>query len=137
MRVKIEVDGRTLDELIPDYAQNKLELDSYKKICDTENSQIKEMMLDIGEDEYSAGGYKAKRIVTERVSINEDKLLAVMKKHGVTEVIKTREYVDMDELENYLYHIDEDDNKKLFEDIDKCRDVKEVIQLRVSKERIK
>lgn len=136
MKINVEVDEtRTLDELIPAYAQNKNELDSYKKICDSENSQIKEKMLEIGQDEYSAGGYKAKRIVSERVSMNEDKLLAVMKKHYLVQVIKTREYVDMDALEDYLYHIDEDDNKELLAEIDKCREVKEVVQLRISRER--
>ncbi len=142
MRVQInfnQEEERTLDELIPTYAQNKLELESYKKICESENSAIKEKLLEIGQDEYSAGGYKAKRSVSERVSINEDKLLAVMKKHYLVEVIKTREYVDMDALENYLYHADENDlnTQKLLEDIDKCRDVKEVVTLRVSKERSK
>lgn len=136
MKINVEVDEtRTLDELIPAYAQNKNELDSYKKICESENSQIKEKMVEIGQDEYSAGGYKAKRIVSERVSMNEDKLLAVMKKHYLVQVIKTREYVDMDALENYLYHIDEEDNKELLAEIDKCREVKEVVQLRISKER--
>ena len=62
-----------------------------------------------------------------------------MKKHYLVEVIKTREYVDMDALENYLYHADEDDPniQSLLSDIDKCRDVKEVVTLRISKERNK
>lgn len=140
MRMKIDNfdEDRTLDELIPSYAENKSELDSYKKICESENNAIKEKMLEIGQDEYSAGGYKAKRSVSERVSIDEDKLLTVMKKHYLVEVIKTREYVDMDALENYLYHVDEDPAiQELLADIDKCREVKEVVQLRVSKERSK
>ena len=140
MRVSInfnENEERTLDELIPTYAQNKLELESYKKICESENSAIKDKMQKLGQDEYSVDGYVAKRSVSERVSMNEDKLLAVMKKHYLVEVIKTREYVDMDALENYLYHLDEDDaeTKKLLEDIDKCRDIKVVVTLRISKER--
>lgn len=140
VRIKIDFDSLKdvdLDELIPMYAENKAELDSYKKLCDTENSQIKDKMLEIGQDTYSAGGYKAKRTVSERVSMNEDKLLTVMKKHNINEVIKTREYVDMDALENYLYHIDEDssESEELLSDIDKCREIKEVVQLRVSKEK--
>lgn len=140
MRIKIDVDKeRTLDELIPDYAQNKLELDSYKKICESENNAIKEKLVELGQDEYSTGGYKAKRTVVEKVSMNEDKLLATMKKHYIVEVIKTREYVDMDALENYLYHVDEEDphTQDLLADIDKCREIKNVVQLRVSKERSK
>ena len=139
MRKKITEEVRTLDDLIPSYAVNKLELDSYKKICDSENSQIKSQMLDLGITAYSAGGYTAKYITSERTSMNEDKLLAIIKKHNIPDVIKTREYVDMDELENYLYHLDEedDDAKKIFKDIDTCRDIKEVVTLRISTERSK
>lgn len=140
MKINTEVSAiRILDELIPNYVQNKRELDSYKKICESENNAIKEKMLEIGQDNYSTGGYIAKCNVSERVSINEDKLLSVIKKYYIVEVIKTREYVDMDALENYLYHLDEEDpnTQKLLSDIDKCRDIKEVVTLRVSKERKK
>lgn len=130
---------RTLDDLIPSYALNKSELDSYKKICDTENALIKSQMANLNVDSYSVGGYTAKYIVSQRVSMDEDKLLTVMKKHHISDVIKTREYVDMDALENYLYHLDEDDEntKAVLNDIDLCRDVKEVISLKISGERKK
>ena len=136
MRKKIEIEEtRTLEDLIPSYAQNKLELDSYKKICESENEQIKKLMEEMCAEDYYVENYKAVRTVTHRVSINEDKLLAVMKKHNISEVIKTKEYVDTDALENYLYHIDEEANKDLFDDIDKCRDIKEVVQLRVTSQK--
>lgn len=139
MRVKLTEETQeisTLDELISRYAMNKRELDSYKKICDTENAQIKDQMYELGIDSYSTkDGYTAKYIVSEKASFNEDKLLAVVKKYGITDVVKTREYVDMDALENYLYHLDEEDMtvKPVFEDIDSCRDVKQIVSLRVSK----
>ena len=126
-----------LDELIPQYAQNKSELDSYKKICDIENEQIKSIMFEMGETEYSTNGYKAKRVETERVTMDEDKLLAVLHRYNIDEVIKTREYVDMDALENYLYHKDESEIVGLLSAIDSCREVKTVVSLRVTTERIK
>lgn len=125
----------TLDELIPAYANNKAELDTYKKVCDTQNSEIKKRLEELGENEYSAGGYVAKRSVQKRESINEDRLLEVLVKHGVPEVIKTREYVDMDALEKYLYNNELSD--ELSADLDSCRETTEVVQLRLTKEKKK
>lgn len=121
----------TLDTLIPQYAENKSILDDYKKICDDENKQIKEMME---EGSYEAGGYKATKSVQIRESMNEDKLLDILQNiSGSYEngLIKTKEYVDMDVLESMLYKglID----KEVLMEIDKCRESKEVVTLRISK----
>lgn len=125
----------TLDELIPVYAENKADLDRVDKICKAQNAEIKQKLEELGEDEHTAGGYVAKRIVSERESMNEERLLEVLVKHGVPEVIKTKEYVDMDALEKYLYNNDLSDD--LAADLDSCREIKEVVQLRVSKEKKK
>lgn len=122
--------GVSLDTLIPQYAENKSLLDDYKKICDEENKQIKDMME---EGSYEAGGWKATKSVTTRDSMNEDKLLDVLKKAGFTQtsIIKTKEYVDIDELESAIYNglIEKD----ILLEIDKCRESKEVVTLRISK----
>ena len=127
--------SRTLDELIPMYALNKSELDSYKKICDEENAQIKKQMLDLGTDEYTAGVYTAKRTVSTRESINEDKLMMVLLKHGIKGVIKTKDYVDMDALENYLYN--NEMTSSLAADLESCKTVTEVVTLRVKADKKK
>ena len=124
-----------LDELIPMYAHNKSELDSYTELCKQENEAIKAQMLDLGQDKYSAGGYTAKRTVSQREKLNEDKLMAVILKHGIKDVIKTKEYVDMDALENYLYHTEM--TASLAADLDSCKTVTEVVTLRVTKEKKK
>ena len=120
----------SLDTLIPQYAENKSMLDDYKKICDNENKQIKELM---DEGSYEAGGYKATKTISTRDSINEDKLLDVLIRAGFknTPIIRTKEYVDMDALESALYkgQIEED----ILMEIDKCRESKEVVTLRISK----
>lgn len=120
----------SLDELIPQYAENKGILDDYKKICDDENKKIKELM---DEGSYEAGGWKATKTVQQRESMNEDKLLDILKKAGFaqTSLIKTKEYVDMDELESAIYKglLDED----MLMQIDKCRESKEVVTLRISR----
>ena len=120
----------TLDTLIPQYAENKQMLDDYKKICDDENKQIKDLM---DEGSYEASGWKATKSIQTRESMNEDKLLAVLKKAGFnqTSIIKTKEYVDMNELESAIYNglIEKD----VLMEIDKCRESKEVVTLRISK----
>ena len=122
----------SLDTLIPQYAENKSLLDDYKKICENENKQIKEMM---DEGSYEAGGYKATKSISTRETMNEDKLLEVMKQHYAIHqkfgIIKTKEYIDMDALESAIYKGQIDKDTLL--EIDKCRESKEVVTLRISK----
>lgn len=120
-----------LDTLIPAYAENKAILDDYKKICDDENKKIKELM---DEGSYEAGGYKATKSIQTRESFNEDKLLDLLRNVGGSrenKLIKTKEYVDMDVLESMIYTgmI----SKDVLMQIDKCRESKEVVTLRISK----
>lgn len=121
----------SLEELIPEYAENKSELDSYKKICDKENAQIKDLMLAQGLDEKDAGGYTAKRSVSVRETLNEAKLMEVLKKYNVPGIIKTKEYVDMDALEAYLYGADML-STAFATDLEACKEKTEIVTLRVS-----
>lgn len=120
-----------LDTLIPQYALNKQELDCYKKICDQENAQIKDIMRDFAVQKYEADGYKASYTVSKRETMNEDILLEIAHKYNLDCVIKTKEYIDFDELENQIY------NGAITEDIlmqmDKAKEIKEVVTLRVTK----
>lgn len=124
-----------LEELIPRYALNKSELDSYTKICKEENEQIKAALVELGENEYSAGGYTAKRVVVTKESMNEARLLEVLRQNGITDVIKTREYVDMDALEAYLYNYMPSED--LARQLESCRTTTETVQLRLSKAKAK
>jgi hypothetical protein len=133
--VLVNENPTVLDTLIPSYAANKSEMDSYKKVCESQNAEIKQAMKELGKTEYSAGGYVAKYIVIEKEGLNEDRLMEVLKKHGVTDVIKTKEYVDMDALEKYLYNAELSD--EMAADMDSCREVSQTVQLRLSKEKKK
>ena len=113
------------------YLMDKNALDELKKEVDEQNSGIKREMEKQNITEYTVDGITAKYIVAKKESFNEAKLLDVLKKHDCTGVIKTREYVDMDALENALYH--DAYTKETIMDIDKCRETKETIQLRVTK----
>lgn len=123
-----------LDELIPNYAMNKMELDSYTKICDKEKAEIKKLMLDSKIPEYITKGYRATCTTSTRESINEDILLAILNSSEdakILGIIKTKEYVDYDALEDAIYN--ERISRELILELDKAKDSKEVITLKVSK----
>ena len=121
---------KELDELVPQYALNKGEYDSYKTIVDREKEQIKDLLLHIGEKKHTAGGYTVTRSVSIRETWDEDKLLEVAKKHKIP-VIKTKQYVDMQALEDYLY--DHELSPEGAVDLGKCRTQKETVALRLSR----
>ena len=128
------ITNESLDELIPRYALNKNELDSYTKLCKEENEQIKAALVELGENEYSAGGYTVKRIVATKEAMNEAKLLEVLRQNGIEAPIKTKEYVDMDALEAYLYN--NIPSADLARQLESCRTTTETVQLRLSKTKV-
>ena len=128
----IQNQKQKLDTLIPQYAQNKLELDSYKKICDKENAQIKSIMAELPDNTYEAGGYRATYSVSTRETMNEEMLLEILG-GGARDmgIIKTKEYVDFDALEKAIYDGKISENTLL--EMDKAKESKEVVTLRVTK----
>lgn len=127
-------DVLTLKELIPIYAVNKSEMDSYKKICDRQNKEIKELMLASNLESEESGDYVATCTVSERESMNESILLEVLKETGYAEgIVKTKEYVDMDALEHAIYT--EKVPVEIVAKLDKARETKEVVTLRVGRKK--
>jgi len=124
-----------LKTLVPLYYENKTSLDFYKKQCDAQNSEIKKLMAEQKIKDFEADGVTVKYIIQNKESMDESRLIQVLKKGGYSDIIKTREYVDMDALENALYHDTID--KDTIVEMDKCRECKEVVQLRVSKKKEK
>lgn len=120
-----------LEVLIPMYFKQKEYCDNLKKEVDKNNALIKDLMHQADVGTYEAGGYTAKRTESTRESMDEAKLLEVMKKYGLTACIQTVEVVDMETLERYLY--DNGTSPELAEDLDKCRKITPVVTLRVSK----
>lgn len=120
-----------LDKLIPQYAANKSEMDSYKKICDRENAEIKALMADLDLSQHTVGGYKAVRSIQHRETINEELLLAIAHKYNLFDIIKTKEYIDFDALERAIYHGRISNNVIL--EMDKAKEVKEVVTLTIKK----
>jgi hypothetical protein len=118
-----------LERLIPQYIANKTELDSYKKLCEKENAKIKSIMKDFSLLKYEVNGYKALYTISKRESMNEEMLLAIAHEHGLSDIIKTKEYIDYDALEKALYDGKISDDVVL--EMDKAKEVKEVVTLRV------
>lgn len=123
--------NKKLDELIPTYYKNKEKMESYKKLVDEQNKNIKELMN--GEYSYEVGKYKAVVSTSTRVSMDEQKLMMLLKANNIKGVIKTIEVIDMDALENLIYH--NEIPKDVLKRIGECKSEKEVKSLRVTKER--
>lgn len=123
--------NKKLDELIPTYYRNKEKMENCKKLVDEQNKNIKELMN--GEYSYEVGKYKAVVSTSTRVSMDEQKLMMLLKANNIKGVIKTIEVVDMDALENLIYH--NEIPKDVLKRIGECKSEKEVKSLRVTKER--
>lgn len=121
-----------LNELIDAYALNKNELDSYKKICDRENAEIKALMTELELDKAMTDDYVATLTIQSRETMDEDMLLEVLINCGYKDlVVRTKEYVDMDLLENAIYN--EKIDKETLLQMNNCKSVKEVPTLKVTK----
>lgn len=131
-RISLVEDNKTaeekLQELIPHYQLNKSEMDSYKKIVDKDNKEIKMIMLESQLPEFIVGDIKATCSVSEREDFIEEALIEKLKEMKVEGVIKMREYIDMDALENAIYN-----GELNAAELASCQTKKEVVTLRVTK----
>lgn len=117
-----------LSELLPVYIERKTEMDGLKKIVDTDNKEIKDLMREAELTEFEADGVKATYSVSERPEFIEEALIEKLKDMKVRGIIKKKEYVDMEALENAIYH-----GKIDAAALASCQNVKQVITLRVKK----
>lgn len=86
-----------LAELKEAYKARKLAFDTAKKEEEKYKALLKDAMLEAGESDYTdEAGYRFERIVQERKSMDEEKLLAELRERNLTSCIKTVEAVDED-----------------------------------------
>lgn len=86
-----------LAELKEAYKARKLALDSAKKEEEKYKALLKDAMLEAGESDYTdEAGYRFERIVQERKSMDEEKLLVELHERNLTSCITTKEVVDED-----------------------------------------
>lgn len=131
------MENSKLEKLIPEYATFKNELDTLKKVVDFLNKEIKDLMIEENTDTAEYGGYKVSYIVQKKEQLDEDGLLEFLQNKLTIgsplrdSLIKTKEYIDMDELETAIYNGDID--SALVADMGKFTTIKEVPTLRISK----
>jgi hypothetical protein len=117
-----------LSQLLPVYEANKSKMDSYKKLVDKDNKEIKSIMLEAGLREFVVDDIKASCSVSEREDFIEEALIAKLKEMKVRGIVKKKEYVDMDALENAIYN-----GKIDAAALADCQTKKEVVTLKVTK----
>ncbi len=127
-----------LVELVPVFARAKATADEYKKTADEQNKKIKSIIKEIADESQTleVAGYKVDFQKQERTSMDEVMLMEVFKKHKKIQfakdmgIIKTKEYIDFDALENALYNgrISE----KIVNDMQDCEQTKVVEVLKVT-----
>lgn len=121
-----------LKELVRLFYEDKQQLENYKKSTEEYNKSIKDIMNELDLTEFESDDLIAKIGVQNRESFNEEKLIEKLKSLNINGVIKTKEYVDMDALENAIY------NELLdASELTPCKEVKVVTTLKVTKKKVK
>lgn len=136
-RPKLETTERklTLEELVPLYGEKNTECIALKKEVADLNAALKTAIKDAMQQnkDIKIDGWKCTLTVSEDVKVNEDRLLLVLKAYDVP-AVRTREYIDFDELERLIYagSVSQDAllemdacNEKTTKDVLRCTKLKE------------
>lgn len=126
-------DEERLKQCAAEYVADKAEESKLKKRLESNNTSIKQLMELLNKDEVELeDGSRVVYGVTKRETLDEDKLIKLLKKYAPdTQCIKTKEYIDMDVLENEIYKGDLSDDAMTV--MDSCRNVKEIPTLNIRK----
>ena len=121
-------------ESVFDYCDIDEQIKSLTKQKNALKDKICVYMDENGIDKAAVDGYTLTRSVSQRTTVDEDKLVTVVKGwhlSGIDGLIKTKEYVDTDVLEDLTYKglVTPTELKGL----EMCRKVTEVVTLRPSK----
>lgn len=120
-----------LDSTINCFYEDKKLADKYKKSSEAYNAQIKELMSTMKTTMFETStGLIAKLITQNRESFIDELLLAKIKELDIPGIIKTKEYVDMDALENAIYN-----GQLNASELSSCREIKQVVTLKVSQKK--
>lgn len=127
----------TLEELVERYGKLKSEMDSYKSQVDADNKEIKKIMSETGKSVCNAGGYTAKYSISVSEDFDEAKLIKALtsklydgKSAYDLGIIKHKEYVDMEALEDAIYN-----GKLNAAELANCKTRKETARLTISKKK--
>ena len=122
-----------LNECILDYIDIDEQIKSLTKQKEVLKNKLCVYMDEEGLDKVTTKTYSISRSVSHRTTVDEAKMVSIVKgwESSVSGLIKTKEYVDTDMLEDVAYRglIPSRELKQL----DSCRKVTEVTTLRTSK----
>lgn len=126
-----------LEDLIPLYAHEKEMETHYKKTSKDYNERIKEKFDELAIDNFTSCGFTVKLVTQERSTLNDEKVIDRNDNSMLAEdleamgIIKTKKYVDLDELENAVYKGDL--SQSTLDIINDCFDTKTIKTLKLSK----
>ena len=116
-----------INEMLEEYYRLKERQKRLNAQIDTMNKEIKDYMITNETDKLEAENYKADLKKQEKTTWVEPILIEKLKKIGYNELIKTKEYVDYDLMEKYIYT-----NQLKITKVKDCMNKIEILTLRVS-----
>lgn len=117
-----------LAKIYEEYKAKKLAFEEAKKEEEKYKGLLKDAMAEAGVKDYTdEAGYKFERIVQERKSIDEPKLLEELHNRNLTECIKTVEAVDEDATLQAV-----EDGKLPAEVLAECLEIKQVVMMKLT-----
>ena len=102
--IELIPDKETFDDVLELYRIRKDEENELKKINDLDNKRIKKYMVDNSMSEYTTETLSVKLDERKSESYNEFLLMRYLKEKGFGDCIKTKEYIDIDLLDKYIYN---------------------------------
>lgn len=130
---KSELNENTIRYLIKSYFHNNLKLNEFKKQVDKEKDTIKDYYIKQDITELQSDDILCTVTKSDRATLNEVAAIDVLKKLDIDKkllanIIKTKEYIDEDALENAIY------NKQINGNfLNSCIEHKDVYTLRIKK----
>lgn len=129
--------NENLSDMVSAYADVKAREKEVKNDVDELNKEIKRAMVEGNLSEAYGGGYVATLTEQKHEDFDEDKLIALFKKNldinpELSKCIKTKEYIDMEALENLIYNSEIDND--IVTEMGKCKVQKVTQVLRIKKD---
>lgn len=117
----------SLTRMINQYGLFTKDLAQLKKESDALNKQIKAEMLEQNILDAETDLWKVKYQIRKSESLDEEKVIEILKKNNIKGIVKRKEYVDESRLENAIYAGKL--SAEILGEIMKCKVVKETVAL--------
>ena len=99
---------RDLNKVIDDYRSENAQKTNLEKELKKKNAFIKQKLQELGATNYETDTSKATITFQHRTSMDEEICINVLKenckKKDLKDIIKTKEYIDFDALESFIYN---------------------------------